>query len=112
MAVINQDTATANSAQAPPIAQNPSNQQACESHFKRSPSPEPLMLPATTFSPSSDQGKPPLKRSLSLETPAGPEITISRASSPERSEYGLFKRSTTPDAEIELAYKSAFGKPA
>ncbi|KIM93636.1 hypothetical protein OIDMADRAFT_35466 [Oidiodendron maius Zn] len=108
----NQNTATINSAQHPVISQNLLNQQASESPFKRSPSPEPLMLPATTFSPPSNPKKSPLKRLLSLESSAGPEITISCASSPEGSEYGPFKRYTAPDTEIKLGHESTFRKPA
>jgi hypothetical protein len=65
--------------------------------------PEPPPLPATTFKgpPSLNLVGFTLRRSLSLDPPKGPEITITRASSPECLERGLFDRSTTPEKEKE-----------
>jgi hypothetical protein len=80
--------------------------------FERSPSPEPPILPATTFKDpqNSERIVATLKRSLSLDPQETPQITSTRASSPDRLESATSKRSTTPDMEIGCRGENAAKK--
>ena len=96
----------------PSTIQDSANQPVPELTFERSPSPEPPTLPATTYKSPSNP-KPAghtRKRSLSLELPKGPEITITRAPSPGRLEHGVFVRATSPETKRESSHENVFRK--